>query len=442
MRTSGRVRAVIASAIATLLMASACTGEAQPPGVVKLLVFGAPEELAAFRTLTEAYERSVPGADVQLIEASDAGDLITRLSTSIAGGAPPDIVLINYREYGQFAGRDAIEPVDERLSASKTIKAADFYTAPMEAFRWDGQQLCMPQNASSLAVYYNRTLFQQYGVAEPKPGWTWNDLVSTASALNRDANGAVIRGGESEGAPQKVAVYGLGIDPQIIRVAPFVWSNGGQFVDDPQKPSRFTFDQPQAREVLKNFLELRLGHGVVPTDEEIEAESITSRFSNGRLAMILQPRRVTTTFRTITSFDWDVAPLPRYQSAVSILHSDAYCIAKGSSNKDGAWRFVEFAMGAEGQRIIAGTGRTVPSNIEVSRSDAFLDATKPPQNAKVFLDAIPTLQRVPTVSTWPEIEEITDGILENALYRGDSLDEVIRQLDEMTRPLFARAAAP
>ena len=99
-------------------------------------------------------------------------------------------------------------------------------------------------------------------------------------------------------------------------------------------------------------------------------------------------------------------------------------------------------MGTEGQRIIAGTGRTVPSNIEVSRSAAFLDPSKPPLNAKVFLDAIPTLQRVPTVSTWPEIEDVTNGILENALYRGDSLDNVIRDLDEQTRPMFARAAAP
>ncbi len=127
---------------------------------------------------------------------------------------------------------------------------------------------------------------------------------------------------------------------------------------------------------------------------------------------------------------------------MSILHSDAYCITKASTNKDGAWRFVEFAMGREGQRIIAGTGRTVPSNIQVSLSDAYLDPTKPPMNAKVFLDAIPTVQRVPTVSTWPEIEEMTNGILENALHHGDALDDVIRELDEKTRPLFARAAAP
>ena len=441
--TSPRRRGrLVAATMATLLLATACTSAAPQIGTVKVLVSGAPEELAAFRTLAEAYERAVPGADVQLIEASDAGDLITRLSTSIAGGAPPDIFLINYREYGQFAGKDAIEPVDERLTASKTIKTADFYPAPMEAFRWAGKQMCMPQNASSLALYYNRSLFQRYGIAEPSSGWTWTDLVSKATALTRDGNGAMVKGTESEGSAQKVAVYGLGIEPQIIRVAPFVWSNGGQFVDDPQKPSRFTFDQPQAREALKNFLELRIGYGVVPTDEEIEAEDAESRFANGRIAMLLQSRRVTPTFRTITAFDWDVAPLPQYGKAVSILHSDAYCITRASASKDSAWRFVEFAMGAEGQRIIAGTGRTVPSNIEVSRSAAFLDTSKPPLNAKVFLDAIPTLQRVPTVSTWPEIEDVTNGILENALYRGDALDDVIRELDEETRSLFARAAAP
>ena len=442
MRSPQRRVRLIAAGMATLLVASACTSGREPAGTVKVLVSGAPEELAAFRTLAEAYERTVAGADIQLIEASDAGDLITRLSTSIAGGAPPDIFLINYREYGQFAGKGAIEPIDGRLNASKTIRAADFYPAPMEAFRWAGKQLCMPQNASSLALYYNRSLFQRYGIAEPKSGWTWNDLIATATALTRDANGVVVKGTESEGTAQKVAVYGLGIEPQIIRVAPFIWSNGGQFVDDAQKPSRFTFDQPQAREALKNFLELRVGYGVIPTDEEIEAEDVESRFANGKIAMLLQSRRVTPTFRTITAFDWDVAALPRYSTAVSILHSDAYCITTGSTNKDGAWRFVEFAMGAEGQRIIAGNGRTVPSNIEVSRSAAFLDTSKPPLNAKVFLDAIPTLRRVPTVSTWPEIEDVTNGILENALYRGDSLDVVIRDLDEKTRPLFARAAAP
>jgi multiple sugar transport system substrate-binding protein len=430
---------LVGALLAVVVLFAGCSGAAKGDrdGRLRLLVFGAPEELAAYRALTEAYARTSSGAQVQLIEASDRADLIARLSTSIAGGSPPDVFLMNYRFYGQFAAKDAIEPVDDRLRSSEVIDPADFYPAALAAFRWHDRQLCMPQNVSSLAVYYNLDLFRRYGVAPPKPGWNWNDLIATATALTRDATSALVRGTESEGGAPRVAVYGLGIEPTIIRIAPFVWSNGGQIVDDEQRPTRLTLDSPAAREALRNFLDLRIAYGVVPTDEEVEAESDESRFANGRLAMLLSSRRVTTTFRTITGFEWDVAPLPTYGRSVGILHSDAYCITRGSHDKDGAWRFVEYAMSAEGQRIIAGTGRTVPSNIEVSRSPAFLDPVQPPQNARVFLDAVPTVRRAPTISTWPQIEDIADGILENALYRGDRLDDVLRELDRQTRPLFA-----
>jgi multiple sugar transport system substrate-binding protein len=312
----------------------------------------------------------------------------------------------------------------------------------MTAFSWQGRQLCLPQNVSSLAVYYNRSLFERHGVALPRAGWTWNDLLTTATAMTRDANGAVIRGTESEGAAQRPAVHGLGIEPSIIRVAPFVWSNGADIVDDPARPTRLTLDTPAAREVLKNLVDLRLAYGVVPTDEEVEAEDDESRFANGRLAMLMSSRRSTTTFRSITGFEWDVAPLPVYQRPVGVLHSDAYCLTRGSRNKDAAWSFLEYAVSAEGQRIIAATGRTVPSHIGVSTSPAFLGPAQPPRSAKVFLDAIETVRALPAVSTWPEIEDVTGGILENALHRGDRLDEVIRQLDEQTRPLFARGEHP
>jgi multiple sugar transport system substrate-binding protein len=427
-----------------VLLAAGCTGPPATDGdeVVQLLVFGAPEELAAYRTLADAYQRARPGGRVRLVEASDRTDLITRLSTSIAGGEPPDVFLMNYRFYGQFAAKGAIEPLDGRLGSSTVVKTADLYPTAVEAFRWRGQQLCLPQNVSSLAVYYNRDLFARYGVPEPKPGWTWNDMVAAASALTRDASGKAVVGTETEGTAQRVVTYGLGVEPSIIRLAPFVWSNGGEIVDNPQRPTRLTLDTPEAREALRNLVDLRRRFGVVPTDEEVEAEGDEPRFVNGRLAMLLSSRRSTTTFRTIKGFDWDVAPLPSYHKQVGILHSDAYCITRGARNSDAAWRFVEYAISAEGQRIIAATGRTVPSNVEVSRSTAFLDPTLPPRRAQVFLDAVPTVRAMPTVSTWPEIEDVVAGVLENALYRGDDLDTVVRDVDQQTRPLFARAESP
>jgi multiple sugar transport system substrate-binding protein len=81
----------------------------------------------------------------------------------------------------------------------------------------------------------------------------------------------------------------------------------------------------------------------------------------------------------------------------------------------------------------------VPSLQSVARSEAFLDPAAKPRSSQVFLDGIPTIRRVPTISTWPEIEDAAEGILENGLYLGQDSQRVARELDRVTRPLFARA---
>ncbi|HYN62957.1 MAG TPA: extracellular solute-binding protein, partial [Candidatus Limnocylindrales bacterium] len=177
----------------------------------------------------------------------------------------------------------------------------------------------------------------------------------------------------------------------------------------------------------------------IPSDEAIEAEDLESRFLNGRLAMLLSSRRSTPTFRTITDFDWDIAPLPVHAQPAGILHSDAYCMTRASESKDAAWSFVEFALAEVGQRIMAASGRTVPSLINVANSDAFLDPAAKPANSRVFLDTIPYIRRVPNISTWPEIEDAAEPILELALYQGISAERVAQQIDEATADLFARA---
>lgn len=438
---------VLAALAAIAVIAAGCTKQ-QPQsapdlGPISILVSGSPDEIAAYKTLLDEFRKARPGTEVSLLEASSAGDLTTRLSTSIAGGAPPDVFLMNYRLYGQFASKNAVEPVESRLKASKRIKASDFYPQAMTAFRWGGKQMCMPQNVSSLQVYYNRGLFTKYGVALPKDGWTWNDFLGTAQLMTRDANGHQIKAGESEGGPApKAAVHGAGSEPAIIRVAPFVWSNGGKLVDDDLKPTRFTFDDKASLDALRNFIDLRIAYGVTPTDEEVKAADLVSRFSKGQLAMLLESRRITPTLRAAKDLDWDVASLPRYGNAASILHSDGFCLTAGGKHKDAAWSFIEYTMSADGQKILTATGRIVPSNIDVSKSEAYLDPAKAPKNSKVWLDAVPNLRSVPTLSTWAEIEAAVEGILENAVNRGDKLDAVVAEIDKQTKPMFARGVTP
>ena len=437
-----RVRVLVAVTVVVLL--SACGGsESGASGSVRFLVFGDPAEIRTYRTLISAFEKEVPDVDVQLVEASDREDLLTRLSTSFAGGSPPDLFLINYRFYGQFASKGVLEPLRGRAEESDVLDLDGFYPQAVDAFRWKGEVTCLPQNISSLVVYYNRDLFERYGVQEPRAGWTWDEFVRTAQALTRDAAGVPVRGQDPDqpqtATPPKVAVYGVGVEPAVIRIAPFVWSIDAELVDDEERPTRFTLDSTAAKAALGEFFALRTRYGVAPSDVEVEAEDDESRFANGRLAMLLESRRATPTFREAAKFDWDIAPLPIHRERAGILHSDAYCMTTASENKDAAWRFVEFALGAEGQRIMARTGRTVPSLRVVAESEAFLDPTKKPHHSRVFLDAIPTIRHVPTISTWPEIEDAAGGILENGMYLGQPVDRVVAELDRATRPIFARA---
>jgi multiple sugar transport system substrate-binding protein len=440
-RLSRLVGVAVASAI--VLTAAACGGSDGAPGSVRLLVFGDPPEINAYRTMIRAFSEEEPDSDVQLIEASDRDDLIARLSTSLAGGSPPDLFLMNYRFYGQFAARDVLEPLEDYVDDSDELSLDDFFPEAVDAFRWNGAVTCLPQNISSLVVYYNRALFRRFGVPEPTDDMSWDQFVFRARQLTRDASGAVVRGADPDLPPQPnaapAAIYGLGVEPTIIRFAPFVWSNRGELVDDEENPTRFTLDSPAAKLALDQFFQLRTLHGVVPPDVEVEAEDDETRFLNGRMAMLLESRRLVPALREAAKFDWDVSALPRHQQAASILHSDAYCMTKASKEKDAAWRFVEYALGPEGATLIAKTGRTVPSLREVAESEAFLDPAQKPKNSRVFLDAIPTIQNVPTVSTWPEIEDRAEPILENGMYRAKPVDEVVAEVDEATRPLFARA---
>ena len=436
-----RIVCILAAGLA--LVFSGCGGSsAGDSGSIRFLVFGDPPEINAYRTLITSFEKAEPEIDVQLIEASDREDLIARLSTSLAGGSPPDLFLMNYRFYGQFAAKGVLEPLESYAEESEAFEIEDFYPQAVEAFRWDGEVTCLPQNISSLVVYYNRDLFKRFRVPLPRNGMQWADFVALASQMTRDKSGQPVVGADPDLPRANTApaeIYGLGVEASIIRLAPFVWSAGGELVDDAQEPSRFTLDSPEAKHAIGEFFRLRTLHGVVPTDQEVESEDDESRFANGQLAMLLSSRRSVPTFREAAKFDWDIVSLPIFREPAGILHSDAYCLTKASDRKGAAWRFVEYALGPEGAPVVARTGRTVPSLRSVAESGAFLDPSQKPANSRVFLDGIEHIRRVPTISTWPEIEDATAGILENGMYLGRPLDAVLRELDETTRPLFERA---
>lgn len=395
---------------------------------VSFMVFGDPAELAAYQELVAAFEEAYPDIAIELIHIPSASDYRARLGVDFAAGDPADVVLINYRRYAPFAQMGVLEPLAPYLRASDVISEGDFFRVATEPFKWRGQLMCIPQNISSLVVYYNRDLFDAAGLAYPSDDWTWDDFVDAALALTLDLDGD----GETD-------QYGVGIEPSIFRLAPFVWANRGELVvlEGGRIPVRLALDSRAAREAVEWFVALQTVHGVVPDALAEAAESSESRFLGGRTAMFFNSRRGTPTARAIEGFEWDVAALPRGEERAGILHSDAYCLAAAAEDKEAAWTFIEFANSAQGQAIVARSGRTVPSLIEVAESPAFLDPDAAPANSAVWLETVDTLRTVPVIAGWVDVEELTGDELERAFYGQASVDEAIEAMVRRTLPFFA-----
>lgn len=405
-----------------LVTVGAACSQDKPPeaaGPLVVQVQGEVEAIAIYDAVVKAFMQEYPDIDVDLIKVTGEEDPLAKLASQFAGGKPPDVFLINFREYSQFAARGSLEPVGPLLEDAG-VDFADYYSQPLDAFTFDGALQCMPQNISSMVVYYNTDLFKKSDVPRPPTGWSWADLRQAALDLTK---------GE---------VRGLGIEPQVIRLAPFVWSNGGEIVDDPQDPSRLTFDDPASREALEFIVSLVRDDKVVPTEEELAAQDLQTRFVTGKLGMFLSSRKDTPAFREVTGLHWDVAAPPVAEQPSSILHSDGYCVAEPSEQKEAAATFISFATGEEGQTLTALAGRVVPILKSVSRSAAFLDPSQPPAHSEVFLDNIPALRATPVIPAWAEIEALSEETMTKVFYEpGFSIDDGIVEFDEVLGPLFA-----
>ena len=372
---------------------------------LRLQAVADPVEAKAYRGLIAAFEAQRPDVQVEFIPVGRHPEHVTRLTTAFAAGNAPDLFLINFRRWGQFIASDVLEPVGPLLDEAGLLDRDAFYAPPLDGFSVDGRLICMPQNVSSLVVYWNRALFKQYGVEPPAADWSWREFHDAARALTRDNDG-----------DRRADLYGLDVDASIIRLAPFVWQAGGQLVDDVQQPTRFALRTQQAVTGLMFLKRLKNEVRVIPPLIERRAESPDARFMRGGAAMTLNSRRFSATLRAVRGLDWDVAPLPQNQQAASVLHADAYCLGRQSRHKAAARDFIAFATGEQGQALLSASGRIVPVRKSVAESEAFLDPNQPPASARVFLDTIPTLRRTPNIPVWYEIETRINPIIEEWMF--------------------------
>jgi raffinose/stachyose/melibiose transport system substrate-binding protein len=139
------------------------------------------EDRAQYEALIDVFEAANPGITVNF-QAHEAANYNTILSTALAGGEGPDVMMV--RAYGAFetvAGAGYLMPIDE--STVPGLEALPEAALAAETLRADGKIYAVPFASQTMLVIYNKALFDQYGLEEPQ---TWEELMSVAQTLEEN----------------------------------------------------------------------------------------------------------------------------------------------------------------------------------------------------------------------------------------------------------------
>lgn len=136
------------------------------------------EDRAQYEGFIDTFEAANPGITVTF-ETFEATNYNTILSTALAGGTGPDLMMV--RAYGgleNVASAGYLMPLD----TEKVPALADFAPAAVaaETMRSDDTIYAVPFASQTMLVIYNKDIFDQMGLEEPQ---TWDEFVTLAQTI-------------------------------------------------------------------------------------------------------------------------------------------------------------------------------------------------------------------------------------------------------------------
>ncbi|MDQ3127766.1 MAG: sugar ABC transporter substrate-binding protein [Chloroflexota bacterium] len=365
--------------------AGASGGTAASSGPVSgdLTVWAMGNEGTKLKTLADAFMKDNPDVKVSVTPV-DWGQAVAKLQTAIAGGTTPDVSQMGTDMMGQFGATGAFETVPADIDKSAYFESA-----------WntnivDGAVVGVPWYVETRLLYYRKDIAEKAGITAPPA--TWDDLKTMAKAMQE-------KGG---------AKYGISLGTKNWQeYFPFLWSNGGNVVDDAGKP---VLNSPEAVEAL-TFYNSFFTEGLTPKSVP-EGFDITPAFVKGDYPMFFSGPWHLSLIKEAGGADfaskWAIAPMPKKASATSFLGGSNVVVYKNSKNKDAAWAFVKFLSDPKTQALWYTTVTDLPA-VQAAWEDPTV-AGDP--NVKMFGEQLKDTKAQPVSASWSEVSSAINDTLE------------------------------
>ncbi len=191
---TGRLLAVALGSTLAIATIAATAGTARAQTVeIEYWQYTFAQRVQAIDELIKRFEAANPGIKVKHTHVP-YDDFRLKIAAAIPAGQGPDVVQLFYGWLNDYLKAKLLQPLPVELFDPAEIER-DFFPL-VKQMKVDGQYYGVPTAVRSLALFWNRKLFQEAGLDAAKPLQTLAELVETAGKLTkRDANGNLLQAG-------------------------------------------------------------------------------------------------------------------------------------------------------------------------------------------------------------------------------------------------------
>jgi multiple sugar transport system substrate-binding protein len=348
------------------------------------------------------------------MEYVPGGDYTRKLTAWMAGGATPEVMLLQDEPFPRYLANSSGEnPVlldltplirGETFGPELTVRAEDYWPTAWESFgrqeRGQWRQYGLPLFGGNNLIFYNRECFRRAGVPLPEESgidrdWTTGDFLELCRRLTLRE--------EKAGAARTVQ-WGFDRPFGWLYWLPFIYACDADILSGDR--TEYVFTGPAALESLKLWDDLRRD-GLVPAGGDLGQMGQNVAFLTGRVAMVCQGPWIMP-FMNAAKTDYGVMfpPVsPTHRRGTRVTWD---CVALAGRLRNDpprmrmAYEFARFVVSPAAAEIVSQVQRSVPA---CKAGQAAFVAGSDATRAARFVAGLEFSRIQPITLKWEEMDE-------------------------------------
>ncbi len=291
----------------------------------------------------------------------------TMMEAGVSGGEMPDVFWMHSNNALKYEQSGILLPLNDYIDTDDAIDMTNYFEGITELYTLDGNYYAIPKDHDTIAVIYNKKIFDKYGIEYPDGNWTWEDFADIAQEITDKGAEDGIYGTYCNVSNNQDTWYDI------------IYSYGGEVINEDKTASGY--DNPNTIEAM-NFVADRL-IPASPTPDAMASTSGDTMFLSGLIGMICQGSWCVNNFYTADNaadYAWAMLPYTdrngngtcEKEERCTIYNGLGWSIYSGTQNPDASWSLISAFCSKEGQQKQAELGVTMAAYKGLS--DCFTEA--------------------------------------------------------------------